>query len=266
VRLLALTRPVPASIGECELTHLAREPIDVERAREQHRAYEECLRALGCTVQQLPAEPALPDSVFVEDAAVVLPEIAVITRPGAPSRRDETPPVAQALEPYRPLAFVEPPATLDGGDVLRVGQRVYVGRSERTNAEGVAQLTRVLGEHGYDVRAVAVRGCLHLKTAVSEVAENTVLINPDWVDVGAFRHLATIVVHAEEPFAANALRIGDSVLHAAAYHETRRVLEGRGISVRPVEVDELAKAEAGVTCCSIVFAAAAPRSSRSPRT
>jgi dimethylargininase len=253
--LLALTRAVPQSIGECALTHLPRESIDPARAREQHLAYEECLRELGCIVQQVVPMPALADSVFVEDAAVVLPEIAVITRPGAPSRRAELESVAGALGEHRPLVYVEAPATLDGGDVLHMGSRVYVGQSARTNAEGARQLASLLAPFGYEVRTVNVSGCLHLKTGVSEVATRTVLINPDWVQAAAFRDLEKVAVHPAEPFAANALRIGSSVIHAAAHTATRQILENLGIDVRPVEADELAKAEAGVTCCSIIFTA-----------
>src|SRR5437762_7376109 len=127
--LLALTRPVPRTIADCELTHIAREPIDFARATRQHAEYEQLLSTLGCTVEQLPEEPGYPDSVFIEDTAIVLDECAVITRPGASSRRGETQGVADALTPYRRLFHVDAPGTLDGGDVLRVGKHLYVGLS-----------------------------------------------------------------------------------------------------------------------------------------
>ena len=184
--LVALTRPVPPSITECELTHLERAPIDWERARAQHTAYEEALKALGCRVERLAGQPAQPDSVFIEDTAVVVDEIAVIARPGAASRRGETPIVRDALRRYRRVAAVEAPGTLDGGDVLRVGRQVYVGLSSRTNAEGARQLAAALTPCGYSVETIVVKDCLHLKTAVSALGDDRVLLNADMVRADAF--------------------------------------------------------------------------------
>src|SRR5512133_1810858 len=131
--LVAVTRKVSPAIGRCELTHLDRTPIDAGVAMQQHERYEEALTALGYEVRGLEAEPDLPDSVFVEDAAIVLDEVAVITRPGAESRRPETTSIAAALREHRPLAEITEPATLDGGDVLRIGRNLYIGISGRTN-------------------------------------------------------------------------------------------------------------------------------------
>jgi dimethylargininase len=251
---IAITRPVSPSIARCELTHLAREPIDVARAREQHGAYERCLRDLGCEVVTLPSAPELPDAVFVEDVAIVLEDVAVLTRPGAESRRAETDSVARGLAPYRRLVHLEPPATLDGGDVLRVGDTLHVGRSSRTNEAGLAALAAVVAPHGLRVAPVAVRGCLHLKSAVTLIAPGLLLIQPAWVDAAVFGHaLEVVAVDPDEPFAANALRVGDGVIHAAAFPRTRARLEARGLDVRPGDVSELAKAEGAVTCCSLVF-------------
>jgi dimethylargininase len=250
--LIALTRAVPPSIVQCQLTHVSRTPIDLARATLQHQQYEEALVALGCTVQRLPPTPGLPDSVFVEDTAVVLPELAVMTRPGAESRRGEVPDVATALAPYRALVTMEPPGTLDGGDVLCIGTRVYVGQSERSNAEGIRQLAEMLKPHGYEVQGVQMTGCLHLKTAVTLVAPDTVLINPQWVDAAVFDEYERIEVHPGEPFAANALAVGDAVLYPARHVGTRRRLEEHGLYVRTIAADELEKAEGGVTCCSIL--------------
>lgn len=249
----ALTRAVPPSLARCELTHQARQPIDAALAATQHEAYERALDALGCTVQRLPEEPDLPDSVFVEDVAVVLDEVAVITRPGAASRRAEVASVAEALRPYRPLLSIEPPGTLEGGDVLRLGQVLYVGLSTRSNAAGIEQLQTHLRPFGYEVRAVPLRGCLHLKSAVTRVGERTLLLNPEWVDPGSFEGYEYVEVDPAEPAAANALLVGGEVVMPSAHPRTRRRLEDRGIVVRPVDVSELAKAEAGVTCCSLIF-------------
>jgi dimethylargininase len=251
--LLALTRAVPPSIVRCELTHLAREPIDVTRAAAQHKAYEDTLARLGCIVRHLPEAPEFPDSVFVEDTAVVLDELAVIARPGAASRRAETTSVAAALGEHRQLECIQAPGTLDGGDVLRIGQRVYVGLSGRTNADGARQLADLLAPHGYQVVGIEVRGCLHLKSAVTAVADNALLVNPRWVDVSHFRGFRRIDVHPDEPFAANVLRVGGTLVCAVATPRTRERLEATGFVVESVDVSELAKAEAGVTCCSLIL-------------
>lgn len=240
-------------MSECQLTHLARAPIDVSRAAEQHLAYEKQLEALGCEVCSLPAEPELPDSVFVEDAAVVFDELAFLARPGAESRRAEVASIAQALKPYRKLARIEPPGTLDGGDVLRVGKRVFVGLSRRTNQAGIEQMHALLPVYGYSVESVPVERCLHLKSAVTQVEEGALLINPTWVEPSAFRGLELIEVDAAEPFAANALLVKGVVVYPAAYERTRKRLAERGLGVVTVEVSELAKAEGGVTCCSLIL-------------
>ena len=226
----------------------------MERARAEHAAYEATLRALGCAVERVPPAPDLPDSVFVEDTAVVLDELAVICRPGAESRRAETAAVATALRAYRPVAAVLAPGTLDGGDVLRVGRRLLVGRSARTNDAGIRQLRSIVSSLGYDVVAVPFTGCLHLKTAATLVADAVAVVNPAWVEPAALAPLRTIAVDAGEPFAANALRVGEAVLYPAEFPRTRARLEAEGVAVRTVPAGELAKAEGGVTCCSVVFA------------
>lgn len=250
---VAVTRGVSPAIVRCELVHQERRPIDVAAAERQHRRYEEALGALGCRVQAVPADPDLADSVFVEDTAVVLDEVAVITRPGAASRRPETAPIAQALAPYRPLVRIESPGTLDGGDVLRIGRTLYVGLSRRSNQAAIDQLATALGPHGYVVRGVAVNGCLHLKSAVTAVGDDTVIIDPQWVDPAVFPDTRAIEIAPRERGAANALRIGDQVIYPASFPQTRQRLEAAGVGVRVVDVSELQKAEGAVTCCSLVF-------------
>jgi dimethylargininase len=250
---IALTRGVSPAIVRCELSHLARQPIDVVRAEAQHAGYESALREAGCEVRRIATEPDMPDAVFVEDTAIVLDELAIITRPGAVSRRAETDTVAEALRPLRPLVRLQPPATLDGGDVMRTGRTLYVGRSARTNDHGIAQLTAVLAPYGYRVVMVAVTGCLHLKSAVTPVGEGMVLVQPAWVDPAAFdAALERIEVDPGEAFGANALRIAERVIVADGFPRTRRRLEQRGLDVHAVALSELAKAEGAVTCCSLI--------------
>ncbi len=251
--MLAFTREVSPAISQCELTHLARQPIDFETAERQHESYERCLTDLGCRVRRLPGGRELPDAVFIEDTAVVLDEVAIITRPGVVSRRAETAAVAEALRPHRPLVTIDPPGTLDGGDVLRVGRSVYVGLSSRSNPDGIRQLSRHLAPFGYGVCVVDVSGALHLKSAVTEVAERTLLLNRQWVRPESFPGLDLIAVDPAEPFGGNALRIGGTVVYPSNFPRTRRALEARGIAVRTVDASELAKAEGGVTCCSLIL-------------
>jgi dimethylargininase len=249
---IAITRSVPISLAACELTHLARVPIDVEVARAQHAAYEVALAECGCRVERLRDTPDLPDSVFVEDTAIVLDELAVVTRPGAESRRSETETVREALGRYRQITGLVPPATLDGGDVLRLGRTLYVGVGGRTNSQAVAQLESLIGPHGYAVRTVTIRDCLHLKSAVTELAPGLLLLNPAWVAPRAFEHHDALAVDDGEPLAANVLRLGDTILCAARFERTQARLEAHGLAVRPLDVSELAKAEAGLTCCCLI--------------
>lgn len=250
---VALTRAVSAEIARCELTHHARQPIDVERAREQHAAYEAALRLAGCAVERIDAADHLPDAVFVEDAAVVFDEIAVITRPGAESRRPELAAVESALVRHRPLLCLQPPATLDGGDVLVVGRRVFVGRSSRTNDAGIAQLARLLAPFAYAVEAVPVLGCLHLKSAVTALGDTGLLINRAWTRAESFRGLDLLDVHPFEPEAANILRVGEALIYPAEFPRTLERLERRGLNPLTVPASELAKAEGAVTCCSLIL-------------
>ena len=251
--LIAITRQVSPNINHCELSFHERRPIDLRKAVEQHETYQRLLSELGLRIAELAKEPDLPDSVFVEDPAVVVEEIAVISRMGAISRRAEADSLAQELSKYRRLEFLTEPATLDGGDVMRIGQNLFVGESARTNREGIEQLSRILGPFGYDVRAVAVTGCLHLKSATSYVGVNRLLVNRSWIDAQMLSQFELIDVPVEEPNAANALLVDEVVVLPESFPKTRALLESRGIPVRQVDMSELQKAEAGVTCCSLIL-------------
>jgi dimethylargininase len=209
---------------------------------------------MGCVVESVRAAMEMPDSVFIEDTAVVFDEIALIARPGAPSRRSETDAVAAALGRYRRLAAICAPATLDGGDVLRIDRDVYVGISGRTNAAAVAQLTELVAPYRYRVHTVQTSGCLHLKSAVTCAGDDSIVYNPEWVDPRHFVGVKRIEIDPGEPFAANVVRIGESVLCSATAPNTRARLENRGLHVRVVDVSELAKAEGALTCCSLILA------------
>jgi dimethylargininase len=260
MQLTAITREVSSSINNCELSFHVRKPIDVAKAIAQHKAYQDCLTELGVRVVSLPAEPELPDAVFVEDPAVVVDEVAVISIMGAPSRQPEARSLADALSRYRPIEFLREPATLDGGDVLRIGRLVFAGLSQRTNSEGIAQLRDVLRAFDYEVQPVEVRRCLHLKSACSYIGNDTLLINRSWIDAEHLRGFELLDVPEEEPAAGNTLLIKDIMMIPASFPKTRALLEQRGFEsraalrrVRTIDLSELQKAEAGVTCTSLIF-------------
>lgn len=253
---LAFTRAVCPRIVECALTHLDRQPIDAARAAEQHGAYERALREAGFEVVRLPELSDDPDAVFVEDTAILLGKHAVITRPGAASRVDETASTAEGLAPHFTIHHLAA-GTLDGGDVLRINDVLYVGQSSRTDAVGTKALEAVVAPLGYRVVPIELGRCLHLKTAVTfagpdGAGQPTLLVNPEWVDRALFPGTEALAVAKDEPFSANVVRAGDRLLMAAGSPGTAARLRGRGFTVVEVDLSELQKAEAGGTCMSLI--------------
>lgn len=253
--LTAITRGVSPAIVNCELTFVSRQPIDYKAACQQHRAYEALLEKFGARVHSLPAEPGLPDSMFVEDPAIVLDELAVILPLGTQTRRREAASLANALSQFRNLEQVVLPGMMEGGDILRVGRKLYAGLSSRTNAEGIRQLAALLAPYNYEVSSVVVSGCLHLKSAVTPIGRNTLLANRAWFDSAQFAGYDWIDVDPEESRAANALSVGDTVIFPASFPRTRTRLETRGFHVTTLDISELQKAESGLTCSSLLFEA-----------
>lgn len=251
--IVALTREPARSMDACELTYLERQQIDTARAAEQHRGYREALAACGAHVVALPAIEELPDSVFVEDTAIVLDELAVLTSLGVESRRAEVSAIEPEVVRLRAVERIELPATIEGGDVMRVGRKLYVGLSPRTNEAGAEALRRLVAPHGYEVVSVALRDCLHLKTACAALDEATILVNPEWVDARAFEGCELIHVDGSEPWAANVLRVGRRVCVGATFPRTAEALSRRGYDVCAIDVSEFAKAEGGLTCMSLIF-------------
>jgi dimethylargininase len=256
---VALTRCPAQTLADGELTFLDRQPIAIDLAERQHAGYCAALAAVGLEVVTLPAAAEYPDSVFVEDVAVVLDEAVVLTRPGAASRQGEVALMAEALARYRSVIRLEPAdaggaATLEGGDVLRVGRRLFVGLSSRTNAAGVEALRKIAAPYGYTVIPVTVTGCLHLKTGVTALDDTTLLANPAWVDLSPFAGMDIVPVDAAEPWGANVLRHGQSLLASAAHPRTGELLDRRGYAPRLIDISEFAKVEAGLTCLSLLIA------------
>jgi dimethylargininase len=251
--LTAITRVPSSSLPRCELSFLERDPIDVARARVQHRSYQDALREAGATVVELPPLDELPDACFVEDTAIVLDDLAILSPMGAATRRPESEAMATVLSAYRPVHWLRPPATLDGGDVLRLGHTLYVGQTPRTNPAAVDQLCRLLAPRGYSVVAVPITRCLHLKSACARVDDSTVLLNPLWIDAAVFGGATLVAVADSEPWGANALRAGNTMIFPASEPQTRATVARSGHATTAVDVSELQKAEAGVTCLSLVF-------------
>jgi dimethylargininase len=252
--MLALTHVPPPNMAEGLRTYVGRAAIDHALAGRQHEDYCRLLRDCGAEVIALDVNPGLPDCAFIEDTAVVLDEVAVLGSMGEAARRAEPAGVEPELRKYREVRRVEAPATLEGGDVLRVGRTLLVGLSRRTNAAGVGALAAVAVRHGYTVTAVPVRGCLHLKTACTALDERRLLVSPAWLEAGALRDFKLVRVPKEEPWAANVLRVGGSVCVPAGHPRTADMLRGLGLDVRPIDLSEFAKAEGGVTCLSLLFA------------
>ena len=251
--LTAITRAVSPALANCELSFISRAPIDLRKARQQHGAYEQLLEKLGARVVSLPAEPDLPDSMFVEDPAIVLDELAVIFPLGTATRRAEVGSLVPALANFRKLEYIALPGTLEGGDVLRIGRKLFVGLTRRSNAEGIRQLAQILAPYDYEVISVPVTGCLHLKSAVTFLGRNTLLANKAWFDTTPLASCDFLEVDPAEPHAANALAISDTVILPLSFPKTRVLVESAGFHVTPLDISELQKAEAGLTCSSLLF-------------
>jgi dimethylargininase len=251
--LTAFTRAVSPRIAECELTFIDRQPIDFERAVQQHQGYEELLRSLGVGVLQIPADQQCPDSCFLEDTALVLDELAVLTRPGSEARRCEVAGVAPAIRQHRDVVQIEAPATFEGGDVLRIGRELFVGVTTRTTSLGIEALRKHVELYGYRVHPVNVPGALHLKSVCTTVDGNTILADAARLDLSPFSTYEVVQVPAEEWMAANVLLVNGTVCLHSGFPKTIGLLQQRRIEVRTVDISEFLKAEAGVTCMSLIF-------------
>ena len=251
-RGVALVRRPGPRITEGLVTHIERTAVDPDRAAAQHAAYRETLRDAGWDVREVGPADDLPDAAFVEDTAVFLGRRAVITRPGDPARRDETGTVADALTLIGVPTTALGGGTLDGGDVLRVGGRLFVGQSTRTDEAGFAALAREAEADGLEAVAIPIAGCLHLKTAATALPDGSVLANLDCVAASAFAPLD--VVAAPEPLGANVLLLGDDrVAVPASAPRTAEVIRERGHRVDVLDIGEFEAVEAGLTCLSVLL-------------
>jgi dimethylargininase len=253
-----VTHMVSPALQECELTFVESEPINIEKATKEHHQYCEMLEECGATVITLEENRALPDSVFVEDPIIVFDEVAVLSSMGVSSRRKELTTLETFFRHYRDVQQISLPARIEGGDVLKIGRRIYVGESARTNSDGIKALSDIIKPLGYEVIPVRVGGCLHLKTGCTALDENTILINPDWIETAPFYGFKIIETLPDEPFGANVLPIHDTICMNAAFPRTIKMVRGLGYQVRTTDITEFVKAEAGLTCMSIPFFHNAP--------
>jgi dimethylargininase len=255
VKTVAIVRGVSAGFARALAAVPPDPPIDVARARAQHAGYVAALRRAGAEVIELPADDALPDCCFVEDTAVIAGGVALLARPGAPARQAEPAAVRAALAARLPVHEMTAPATLDGGDCLRLGRRLHVGRSARTSAAGAARAREVFAPAGVEVIEVPVEGALHLKSVCSPLGDDVVLVAEGALPPGTFAGAREIVVPAAEAPAANAVVIGRTALVAAGFPETARLVAAAGFEVIPVDTSEMRKADGALTCLSILVPA-----------
>jgi dimethylargininase len=251
--LTAITHKVSSRIAECELTFIERAPIDYELARQQHELYESLLGRLGVAVHTLSENDRFPDACFVEDTAIVVDELAVICSMGVASRRGETRLIEKELSNYRDLKHISLPATIEGGDVLRAGKRILVGQSKRTNSAGIHALKEILGPLGYEIIPVATRGGLHFKSGCTAIDDETLFLNPDWIDASSLRSFKLLPTPNGEPASANVLRIGETICLQPEFPKAIELIQSLVERVETIDMSELRKAEAGLTCSSIIF-------------
>lgn len=251
--LTVVTHLPSPSLQQCELTYLESDSIDIIKATEEHGKYCEMLNRCGANVVVLTDNLSLPDSVFVEDPVIVFDEVAVLTSMGVESRRRESLALETYFRPYRKIKKISLPSRIEGGDVLKIGRRVYVGESVRTNQAGIHALEEIISPYEYETFPVKVTGCLHLKTGCTALDEKTILLNPDWVDKSIFNGFRIIETLPEEPFGANVLQINDTLCMNAAFPKTVDLVKSLGYPVVATDISEFMKAEAGLTCMSVPF-------------
>jgi len=259
-RFKALTRGVSKNIAACELTYRSREEIDCVKAGLQLQQYCELLRQWGVDVMAVPASPSHPDCCFVQDTAIVLDEVCVVASMGAATRWGETDDVERLLSDYRPVRRIFRPATLDGGDVVQVGRRLFVGLSTRTNLQGHDALRAIVEPLGYEVVPVIIHGGLHLTTGCGVINDDTVILNPRWLDASAFTGLRRLQVPDTEPWAANTIRIDENVCVEAGAPRTFDLVQPYAGNVETLDISEFRKAEGSLSCLSIIFREAAQHS------
>lgn len=240
-------------LRDCELTFLDFKQIDLAKAQKEHENYKKMLESCSANVITIDENIDFPDSVFIEDPILVFDEIAILTSMGVESRRLETKNLEKVFAKYREIKRIELPARIEGGDVLKIGKKIFVGKSARTNSDGIRALRAILTPYGYEVIGVKVSGCLHLKTGCTALDDKTILLNPQWLDTKPFEGFKQVIVPHEEPFGANILKINDTICMNEAFPRTIEMVKALGYTVKTTDITEFVKAEAGLTCMCVPF-------------
>lgn len=251
--MIALTHKISPNFQQCEVSHIDRSPIDFELTVKQHRNYCNVLHSAGLEVKELSVSLNYPDSTFIEDTAVVVDEIAILACMGVKSRRGEVINIEPELAKYRSLKHIQFPATLEGGDVLQMNRQIFVGLSSRTNQAGFESIREILSPLGYQVIQIAIKDCLHLKSACTKIDADTLLVNPDWLDMKPISHFRKINIAKDESYAANCLSLNDTVYLPKEFPKTSEIIAQHGYTIETINISELQKAEGGLTCSSIIF-------------
>jgi dimethylargininase len=251
--MIILTRTPSNSLAQAQLTHLARVPINYELAKIQHQRYCTTLSQLVSDIQVLPALTEFPDSVFVEDVFISLPDVSILCRPGAKSRLGEVDAISTHVPNDRPAVRLESPARIDGGDVLVIGKKIFIGQSSRTNSVAIKVITEIVTPFGYSVTAVKVLGALHLKTAVTALSDDLLVMNSRWINTSVFSDWRRLCVADSEPFAGNILKIANTIFVQSTHIDTANAISAAGFQVQLIDISEFAKAEAGLTCMSVII-------------
>ncbi|UCG36846.1 MAG: N(G),N(G)-dimethylarginine dimethylaminohydrolase [Candidatus Bathyarchaeota archaeon] len=246
----AIVRPVPNSYAKCVRRN--KERIDVALARKQHKRYCDAIRELGLELIWIQRADNLPDSCFVEDTAVVIGEKAVICNMKVKSRAEEVTKVANAMKGLRDTHFIKPPATIDGGDVLTIENKVFVGITSRTNMYAANQLKNIVKNTGFEIIPVKISTVLHLKSACTYLGNKTVVLSKGHFNIDCLQGLRRILVPKDEEYAADCLAINGKVIVAEDYPKTKRLVEKHGYEVRTLDISEFRKCEGALTCLSII--------------
>ncbi|MFJ7934135.1 dimethylarginine dimethylaminohydrolase family protein [Sporosarcina sp. NPDC096371] len=225
-----------------------------EKLLEQHKSYIEALEKCGVTVTHLPASEEFPDSTFVEDAAVLTPDFAVITNPGAESRNGEIKEIESVLKGfYDKFHYITAPGTLDGGDILQAENHFYIGISERTNEEGARQLKEILEQEGFEATIIPLKEFFHLKTGIAYLGDNRMVVAGEFVEHPAFDSYEKIVIGREDEYSANCIRVNDYVIIPSGYEETKRKFTEEGYQTIELDMSEVQKHDGGLSCLSLRF-------------
>lgn len=249
----AIIRGVPYTYDKCIKSHKVENKINVELAKEQHRRYCEILEQLGLILIVIEPDDRFPDCCFVEDPAIVIGDIAIISRMAAKSRTGEEIEVRNTLSRYKKVYEINPPGTIDGGDILRINEKIYVGVSQRTNQFAVQQVRTFLSDYDYQVIPVRIKHILHLKSACTYIGNNYIVMFPGHFDDRIFSEYDKIIVRKSEAYSANCLSVNGKVLVQKGYPNTKKLIENEGFETVEIEMSEFRKGGGSLTCLSIIF-------------